>query len=885
MKLPLWLAMAIVAAAAVSCTAESQVPDTGGSPVQEALDAPAGIFIPGQANLYLDEETVQMLESLPTKGAAQTASAAMNKVLSDVGATSLERIFPDAGEFEARSREMGLHRWYRVKFNPSVSLDQASGLFRQVEGVLTFERNLNMKVTALELPFNDPSLSSQWQYYNPGGKNDWMAGADMDVFAVWKYFTTGNPAVKVAVVDSGVQLDHEDLAANIDAADSFNFITMSGTIQQARHGTHVAGTIAAVNNNGIGVSGMAGGDAAAGIPGVKVMSLQILSEEGGGSGAGDQAIKWAADHGAVLCNNSWGYSFEDEKGNYLADDAKEMHEFYLQPNEGDYKSSLKSAIDYFNLYAGKDAAGKQTGPMAGGVVFFSAGNDNRPWGAPASYPGVIAVGSIGPHGYRTYYSNFGDWVDISATGGDANYGSILSTFSHNEYGSYQGTSMSCPHITGVAALLVSYFGGQGFTREQLLERLMGGVNPVVSLSGQPIGKLSDAYAAFTLGEDMTPSVPADFKGEAKSNSITVSWSVTGSSHGVPAAGYYLFSGSSKEAVENATVEKPGAGVSATPYITTTNAIGTSLSQVFPALKFETPYYFKLQGYDVQGHFASASPVLTVTTLANQPPVITSTQGSEKISLKNFETKEIGITVTDPDGHGLTVEHVPGSAAEKWTGATDGWRLVLSGAGLSPGEYTSLVRATDTYGAVSECKILYQILPNQPPVSAQAIDNVILAGTGSSESMALSPYFSDPDGEALKYSVSNSATQVVHANLNDGTLYITALGFGMAVITVTASDARGDSVSQDFRVLVREAGIAYQAYPNPVETTLYLATGEDPEQVDVSLTAAGGAVVYHESLTCSAFTPASIDMSAYAPGRYALALSFGGKTYHQTLVKK
>ena len=207
------------------------------------------IYVAGTANILLDEETVQWIES----GMPETrAAASFNNAVGEIGMNRLERIFPDAGEFEQRSREMGLHRWYRIHFSPSVEKNQARDILRQVDGIKAFEPVVKAK--KMNYPFNDPQFGSQWQYRNDGSKTDWVAGADMQVIPVWRYFTTGDPAVSVAVVDGGVQLNHEDLAGNIDATNSHNFVNDSDYVTPNDHGTHVAGTIAAVNNNGLGVA-------------------------------------------------------------------------------------------------------------------------------------------------------------------------------------------------------------------------------------------------------------------------------------------------------------------------------------------------------------------------------------------------------------------------------------------------------------------------------------------------------------------------------------------------------------------------------------------------------------------------------------------------------
>lgn len=834
---------------------------------------PEGIYVPGTANILLDEETVAWIE----QGMPETrASSAFNDALGEIGVTGMERIFPDAGEFEPRSRKMGLHRWYRVHFSPSVRKDLAADAFRNVPGIVTCEPVIRAKMASF--PFNDPKFESQWQYWNQG----WKDGSDMQVVPVWRYFTTGNPSVIVSVVDGGVQLNHEDLAGNIDVSSSYNFVTKSYNITSNEHGTHVAGSIAAVNNNGIGVAGMAGGDAAEGIQGVKIMSCQVFSDDG--SGGFEAAIKWAADHGAVLCNNSWGYDFTNADGSYDSEEARKWHESYLQPNEGEYASALKSAIDYFNTYAGMDSNGKQTGPMAGGVCFFSAGNDGYSWGAPAGYPGVVAVGAIGPNGGKAYYSNYGDWVDVAATGGDYHSSQILSTFPSNGYGNLQGTSMACPHATGAAALVVSYFGKPGFTREMLLERLLNSTNPVINLDGQQIGTMLDAMAAMTYGEDLVPSPVSSISATAELNTITLSWPVTGSGV-IPAAGYLILYGTNKDAVSAATPKKPGTGVEKATVVSTPYEVGETISTTLKLLKFETKYWFKVYGFDKRMVYSDASEVFETSTPVNNPPVITPSEPTEGLKLHSFESKILSFRVEDPDGHTFTVETTPGSEAESWYETSAGYTVNIEGKKVKAGTYHARITATDQYKASSTYTLTYQILPNTPPVAVKEISDLILSGQSDVAEIPITEYFNDPDGEPLTYDAENTTPAVLHATVNSGILHITPLGFGASTVTVSAHDAFGDKASITFRVLVRQPGIEYQAYPNPVSDYLHIATGMNEESTSIKVVSATGSTVWEGTVNASAFNPAQVDFTSFAPGQYGLFLKFGGKEYHETIVKR
>ena len=870
------------------------LPQETSLPAQEATrqalaaETSSSIYINGTANIYLAEETALMIE----EGSASTKAASFNDAIGEAGITSMERIFPDAGEFEPRSREMGLHRWYRIHYSPSIRTDRMSTLVKEVPGVEHFEPVIKTK--AASLPFNDPQLSSQWQYWNNGSRaSSWMPGADMGLYPVWRYYTTGNPNVIVSVVDSGVQLSHEDLEANVLPGASFNFITYTADVIPNDHGTHVAGTIAAVNNNGVGVSGIAGGDAANGKAGCRIIACQAIAsseeEEGGNAEA---AIKWGADHGAVLCNNSWGLFF-GSGDDYDAENAKASHEFYLLPNEGSGKSATKDAIDYFNKYAGMDANGNQVGPMAGGVVFFSAGNESRPWGSPACYPGAVAVGSIGPQGSRAYYSNYGDptdplitdWVDLAATGGDYHYSQIFSTLMDNKYGNMQGTSMACPHATGIAALLVSYFGGPGFTREMLLERMLNSSNPMVSLDNQYIGKLLDATAAFTYGEDKTPSKVQDLAIEAPTNTVTLSWSVTGSGK-LPAAGYYVFSGTDKDAVAAATPEKTTGGVVKTLVPSSGLEVGETLSHTYSGLAFETSYWYKVTGFDTTPLYSEPSELASVVTPANRAPQIVPSTPIDNLSLHTYETLKLSFVISDPDGHTVSWSCTPGSAAESWTSSEEGATVVITGALVEEGTYKAVITAEDQYKKSSSLEVVYTVLPNNPPQVVLPFENELFTAKNEEKTEEISRHFSDPDDEPLYYEVTNTSTSVLHATINAGILYMTAFADGSGVITVTAKDAQGKSASSEFRVVVRTGEQMVSAYPNPVTDYLYITNKEvDAQSMKVRMVNATGGVVYEGSVNGSAFEPGVIDCTSLAPGVYSVAITMGGQEYKQTVVKK
>lgn len=846
-------------------------------PEETAAPSQAG----GAAEMFFSEELAALVEEDLQAGKLVTRSMGLNQALDELGITSYERIFPDAGEFEERSRKAGLHRWYRVTYSDAQPVTRALDNLRAVDGVLAANPVRRVKVNDT---FNDPSFGDQWQFSGNNGIN---------VGRMWKDVSKGSDNVIVAIVDLGVDLYHEDLAANCipdKGAGSYNFVGGNPTVVPGAHGTHCAGIVSAVNNNGIGVSSVAGGDAAAGIGGVRILGLEIaetyVNDKGESSqkwADGATAIKYAADHGAVICSNSWGYVYEKADGSYDYDSAKTDQEFFLQPNEGEYSSSLKSAIDYFIEYAGTDAYGNQTGPMKGGLVVFAAGNDGQSFGPPACYPPIVAVGATASDGMRASYSNFGDWVDIAAPGS-----SILSTIPDDKYGYMNGTSMACPMVSGVAALVVSALQGEGFTSEELRSRLIDGADYSHFGSNRIIGPFVDPLGSVSLYSTSAPAALADFTAEVSSNDINLSWKVTAEENGTASYGTLIIYGTDKDAVSAADPSSPGNKVKTRRVLTGDLEEGDTATAGISGLDFETTYYFTLVPYAYRTNFAAKSPVKSVVTAANRAPVITPKGNYKNLALKASEVVEIDFEFSEPDGHEFTVGHESGSAAESWgknLNARNTYTLKIVSANAEPGTYKSLITATDAYGLTATFELEYTLLENHAPVVSRALDNILMSGTGGTEAIKLSDYFSDPDGDALVYTLANSGSSAVHSVVSEGVLHITSLGYGLAAIDVTASDPRGASVSGGLKVLVRQQGTDISVYPNPVSTTLYVGTGEDEGQASVLVASSTGSVVYSGTTTASAFNPVTVDMSACAPGTYSVSVKYGSVSATQTVIKQ
>lgn len=852
------LAAIFMAAVLLSCVREEIIPTEPDTSTELEV---ADNYISGEVRVYLSEELTALVEEAAESGTIVTKSSDMNNALSELGITEMTRLFPHAGEFEERTRREGLHRWYVVKYSQSVPLTKAQTSLEMVDGIEIFEPVMPAKIN----DFNDDLFTDLWGMYNTSNP-----GFDINVRPVWKDYTTGDPKVVVCVVDDGIDLYHEDLAENCASTGHYNFVNKNEYIIAGDHGTHVAGTIAAVGNNGKGVVGVAGGDKAKGQKGVTLISSQIFTDEESVGGA--QAIKWGADHGAVISQNSWGYSFDRDGNGKIEGDE------YTQAMNARISASDKAGVDYFIKYAGCDNNGNQlpNSPMKGGVVIFAAGNDALQMGAPAEYEKVIAVGSVSSDGRKSSFSNYGDWVDICAPGS-----AILSTYPGNQYETIGGTSMACPHVSGVAALIVSYFGGAGFTNEMLKEKLLESSNKSIIPQYNQIGGLVDAYGAFVYGNDKAPAEVTDLEVSAIGNSIDLAWTVPADEEGKAAYGFLVIYSKDKAKVEAATPNS----LQDVEYTTCAPELSAGEKAQFSVtrLDFESQYYVKMLAYSYGRNYSASTEIFDAQTTENHAPVVILEYEGE-ISMMSSETLNIPVTFSDPDGHEVTIEHVKASEAETLTQNIDGkWRFTLKGAAAEIGTYVTKFLVKDEYGLSTEYPVTYTIRENAAPEKIKDIENVLLTAKGREFIIDMTQYVSDPDGEQLKYDIQMTNAKVAHINPKGDNLIGTSLAYGSVDVTVTAKDARGEKVVFTFKVTVKDPSDPLSVYPNPVVDYLNVAT-LDMAETEIIVASATGQEVYRETLQVSAQEPAQVDMRSCPPGTYSVKVIFGGKEYKKNVVK-
>mgnify|MGYP001057791700 CR=1 FL=1 len=776
-----FLSLFAVAGILASCAKDPAVSGTapgGGNERNE--EEYVGDVVKGKIRIRLADNATALRTGAFTRGEADSGDPELDKLAAQLGATKIERVFGTDPRFTERHKKYGLHLWYDVTFDEDVPVSRAQSGFESLPGVAYvrpiyriypadgYDTLYPAAVTdksgwegsTAEMPFDDPGLPMQWHYYNDGtlfnteGTVVAVEGADVNLFKAWEMYGAGDPSVVVAVMDMGIQYDHPDLVANMWVNEGelngepnkdndgngikndiygYNGLTRDGNIEPGSHGTHVAGTVAATNNNGIGVSGVAGGTGEG--DGVRLMSCQVFDTVESGKGA--EAYLYAADNGAVISQNSWVYN-----------------------NMAVLPQDMSDAFDYFIENAGMDDTDGdgvndvQTGPMAGGIIIFAAGNAGGPTLLPAASDKVIAVAASGPNYEKGSYSSCGPEIDILAPGGAGSQGgkgNVLSTYKDSYtgevgYSHLWGTSMACPHVSGVAALIVSHFGGEGFTAEECKKRLlngyrpMGGLIPDDQLGDIGVGLL-DAAAALMDDPGTAPANVDDAEVSSELNKINLTWTVPADGNGAAVATYWVTYGAEgEEPVEQE--------------IRNLYNVGTEVTYALDG-KYNTAYDISIQTEDRWGNRTTEAKELSVTlgTFENVAPTVMEKIGDSNIAApgeENIRQYTLSDYFTDRNLSDGDVLAYTASSSNEAVVAVSVAEDILTLTPKAKGSANITVTATDLAGASAELK--FRVSVTSGPAPGQAVSALTVT--------------ENPVGDALGFSLSEASGATVDVTVYD-----------------------------------------------------------------------------------------------------------------------
>jgi serine protease len=471
--------------------------------VQGGLIAQTDEPIP--AGLPVRQMIVQFTEEVTGNKMAEAALDGRIQQLSQVTGTDLQYVRAMSGEAHVLKLPAALPVAEAEALAAEISA-QPGVAYAEPDYMRQIISDTPIHVAAPLLTPNDPQYANQWHYKYVANTSE-----GLNLPPAWD-ITTGLSTTVVAVIDTGI-LNHTDLAGRTvpgydfiadtfvandgngrdnNPADPGDWVDIGecGATQfdaSSWHGTHVAGTIGAATNNGVGVSGVNWN--------AKILPVRVLGKCGGYTSDIVDGMRWAA-----------GLSVSGVSANANPADVINMS----LGGSGACSTTEQNAVNAI--------------VAAGTAVVVAAGNSNANAGdfSPASCSGVITVASNDRYGDRAWYSNYGSTVEVTAPGGDTTILSdgVLSTLdggtttpaNNNSYAYYQGTSMAAPHVAGLASLVLGQ--NPGMTPSQLLTHLQATARPFPSGSTCNTSNcgagIVDAYNALNAAPLANNSLPAAF---------------------------------------------------------------------------------------------------------------------------------------------------------------------------------------------------------------------------------------------------------------------------------------------------------------------------------------------------------------------------------------
>ncbi len=432
---------------------------------------------------------VSVKPSVSTKGIATIGYRSIDTLNEQYGVTSLEKVFKTAKKPVAKEIP-DLTNIYILKLPMDADIHSIAGAYKRNPNVEYAEPNY---IAHICVKPNDPYYSQQWAHQNMQSEQAW----DIE---------KGDSSVAIAIIDTGVDWDHPDLAANIwnntDEILDGNDTDSNGYIDDIRgwdfvnndnnpmddngHGTHCAGIASAVTNNSVGIAGVCWN--------CTIMPIKGLNSEGSGSNTNlSNAIIYAADNGADVISMSW----------------------------GSYSSSnlLKDALNY--------TYNKSVVLVAAAGNYYPLGTCSKHY--PAGYDNVIAVAATDSSDARASFSNWGSWIDVAAPGIE-----IYSTYWNDTYATLSGTSMSCPFVVGLTGLILSK---TDFSQEEIRTILRSTTDDLSSNNYIGTGRMN-AYKAVLRNSTPIASINSSLDDAFVRGTVNI----TGTANGIVFQNYSLYYG-------------------------------------------------------------------------------------------------------------------------------------------------------------------------------------------------------------------------------------------------------------------------------------------------------------------------------------------------------